>query len=273
MADGHLIFVAGPMFSDSERKGQDAIVRQLRRAGFRTYLAQTDGFEMRRLIEVMEDPSLQSLLLYQASLMVQHIGWCLEVHQILACDGVVLSLNGRVPDEGAVMESTLACAAGKPVVNYKDSSVTMWGLFDNPMVASLDQRWQPVRKLSDLPDAVTAAISGLPARPYTYRPPPYLAEAAKLGAFVEQNLSPLKVALVQAARGDITKALAALAPDLATPTDLRSVRKFLEDLLAGRLRVPAEVPQPSAPTARSSRWPVWLPRPRRTSRGGPRPTP
>ncbi len=138
---------------------------------------------------------------------------------------------------------------------------------------SLDQQWQPVRKLSDVPDAMRAAISGLPARPYSYRPPPYLAEAAKLGAFVEQNLSPLKVALVQAAREDITKALAALAPDLDTPIDQRSVRKFLEDLLAGRLRVPAQVPQPSAPMARSSRWPVWLPRPRRTSRGGPRPTP
>jgi hypothetical protein len=159
------------------------------------------------------------------------------------------------------------------VVNFKDSSITMWGLFDNPMVTSLDRDWQPVRKLSELQSVMTAAITRLPARPYTYRPPPYLAEAAKVGAYIEQNLDPLKAALVQAATGDIDKALAAMAPDLKTPTDLRSVRKFLEDLLAGKLRPPAQAPQPTAQTARSSRWPVWLPRPSRSGRTGKRTTP
>jgi nucleoside 2-deoxyribosyltransferase len=271
MADGQRIFIAGPMFSLADINGQRAIDRVLRRSSFETYLAPRDGFEMRKIIEVMEDPSLQSWLLYQASLMVQHIGWCLEIHQVLNCDGVVLNLNGRVPDEGSVMEATLGCAAGKPVVTYKDSSITMWGLFDNPMVASLDRQWQPVRRMADLPDAMNAALRTRPARPYTYRAPSYLAGAASLGAFVEKNLDPLKAALTKAAtRQNVTTALAALAPDLQTPIDLRAVRKFLQDLLAGTLLTPTPVRQP--PSTRPGRWPVWLPRPHGKSRPVPRPT-
>jgi nucleoside 2-deoxyribosyltransferase len=252
---GKLIFVAGPMFSNAERKEQATIARELRKGSYRTYLAQEDGFEMLQLIRAMETPQLQSELLYKASLMVQNIGWALEIYQLEQCDGLVLNLNGRVPDEGSVMEATMAFVIGKPVVTFKDSSVTMWGLFDNPMVAALDRTWQPVRKLNELSKAMNAAfVAAGPApdaTPYTYQPPQHLADVIALGEYVHQHRGQLRKALRQATQ-DIKTSLAALAPLLAAPANLSAVRAFLDAVLADQ--APQSAPSVSTPGWRSP-WP------------------
>jgi nucleoside 2-deoxyribosyltransferase len=231
-----LIFVAGPMFTDFERDEQQALTDLLEAAGYQVYVAHRDGFEMLRLIEVMEDPALQSDLLYMASLMVQKIGWCLEIAKIHECDGLLLNMNGRVPDEGAVMEASMAFTAGKAIVNYKDSSVTMWGIFDNPMVAALDGTWQPVRSRDQIVAAMQAALAAAPAAstvaPYQYAPPQYLQEVIDLGHFVEANKDALQQALLNATV-DITKSLATLAPLLTNSATLAQVKAFLDALLAG----------------------------------------
>jgi nucleoside 2-deoxyribosyltransferase len=248
-AASKLIFLAGPMFSIAERQEQGTLARLLRRAGFRVYAAHEDGFEMLELIRTMEDPDLQSEELYMASLMVQKIGWALEIYQISQADGLVLNMNGRVPDEGAVMEASMAFTAGKAVVNYKDSSVTMWGIFDNPMVAALDGSWQPVRKRAELVPTLKKALAAAAARPYTYRPPPHIREVIKLGEFVNAHKLPLRKALENATL-DTKTSLAALAPLLSQPADIASVRKFLDALLAG-----GTLPAPASTARLGTPWP------------------
>jgi nucleoside 2-deoxyribosyltransferase len=248
-----LIFVAGPMFTESERNEQLALTGLLENAGYQVYVAPRDGFEMLRLIDVMEDPDLQSDLLYMASLMVQKIGWCLEIAKLDECDGLLLNMNGRVPDEGAVMEASMAFTAGKAVVNYKDSSVTMWGLFDNPMVAALDGTWQPVRSPGQIVTAMQAALAAAPAAstvaPYRYAPPPYLQDVIDLGQFVEANKEELQQAL-ESATTDIKASLAALAPLLTNSATLAQVKAFLDALLAG-----GPPPAPASTARLAKPWP------------------
>lgn len=64
--------------------------------------------------------------------------FALDVRQVLLeCDGTVVNLNSRVPDEGAVVEGTIAWTAGKPVVLFKDGARSKIDGLDNPLVAGL----------------------------------------------------------------------------------------------------------------------------------------
>jgi hypothetical protein len=50
---------------------------------------------------------------------------------------VVVNLNGRVPDEGAVSEAAMAWCAGKALVGYKADGRSVFLGKDNPLVAGL----------------------------------------------------------------------------------------------------------------------------------------
>jgi hypothetical protein len=54
-----------------------------------------------------------------------------------ACQGLVLNMNGRVPDEGAVAEAAMAWVAGKAMVLYKADSRSLIQGSDNPLVLGL----------------------------------------------------------------------------------------------------------------------------------------
>jgi len=54
-----------------------------------------------------------------------------------ACQGLVLNMNRRVPDEGAVAEAAMALVAGKATVLYKAASGSLIQGSDNPLVLGL----------------------------------------------------------------------------------------------------------------------------------------
>jgi len=72
-------------------------------------------------------------------------------------DGVVINLNGRVPDEGAVVEAALAWSRGKPVVAYKADIRQLVASGDNPLVTGL-ARFQIVSEISHIPNAMATAL-------------------------------------------------------------------------------------------------------------------
>ena len=71
---------------------------------------------------------------------------------------VVANLNGRVADEGTVVEASLAWHAGKPLVLFKADARSMLGGSDNPMLTGLGE-FDVVDRLSALPRAVDEAIA------------------------------------------------------------------------------------------------------------------
>ena len=69
------------------------------------------------------------------------------------------NLNGRVPDEGMIVEAAIAFAAGKPLVLFKDDVRAPFGGYDNSMLTSL-ARGKIIKRLRELPSALESEISG-----------------------------------------------------------------------------------------------------------------
>lgn len=77
--------------------------------------------------------------------------FALDVYQVLVgCGSLVLNLNGRVPDEGAVSEAAMAWTLGKPVVIFKCDVRSKIHGRDNPLVAGLGG-FQTVSHVDELP--------------------------------------------------------------------------------------------------------------------------
>jgi nucleoside 2-deoxyribosyltransferase len=238
------IFLSGPMNSTSDVNGQMAISAVLKQT-FNVYLAPVDGVEISSLIDLLANPTLFSELFLRAALLVQQIGWAHEIYQLLSCDALVLNMDGRVPDEGAVAEAATAYMAGKPVVIYKNTVVTFWNFFNNPMVAALSSTWQVIADVCKLPEALTVALDDPPAgKGFEYTPPPNIQEAYDFGKYVSENLRPLMTALEEATE-DLPAALKGLEPAMG------SMQTFGEALIEGESARSAAMKAfgPSAPSS------------------------
>jgi hypothetical protein len=100
-----------------------------------------------------------------AQWMARQAIFALDVYQVLvSCEGTVVNLNGRVPDEGAVVEGAMAWTVGKAVVLFKDDARSKIDGLDNPLVAGLGA-FRLVSRSEELPRAMTRALSEHPALP------------------------------------------------------------------------------------------------------------
>jgi hypothetical protein len=102
----------------------------------------------------------------------------------------VFNLDGRTPDDGSVVETAAAFAAGKPIVIYKTSPITMLSGADNPMVEGLTGTWSYAEDVPSIAPALKTAIAG--AKPYTYAPPPNVAAQIAEGEKVWNVLSTMR---------------------------------------------------------------------------------
>ena len=187
MADKQRIFISGPMFSPADLWEGNVIKAALVEAGFDTYWAPVDGIEDERLIKNLQSP-LMALTYYQkVALLVQKLGWTLDIYMAtFGCDGMVMDMNGRVPDGGSIVEAANAYACGMPLVLYKETSITMWGPFNNPMIAALTKDWEPVDAVDKIAPALNEAIDAKDVD-YRYVPPPTFARDLAIGKFVSEN--------------------------------------------------------------------------------------
>jgi nucleoside 2-deoxyribosyltransferase len=131
----HRIYCAGPLFNRAEREEMAEIGRTLEGSGFSAFLPHRDVF-------VFEDVHREFLRggydSAEASRMVQQAIFWVDTYEVLsACQGLVLNMNGRVPDEGAVAEAAMAWMAGKAIVLYKADSRSLIQGSDNPIVLGL----------------------------------------------------------------------------------------------------------------------------------------
>ncbi|MFM0393106.1 nucleoside 2-deoxyribosyltransferase [Paraburkholderia phytofirmans] len=149
------VYCAGPLFNAAERTEMDSIAATLEAAGLTTFLPHRDGLEFAKL-----KPELEKLgaSVEEAADMLDRAIFSLDTYQLLRrCDVVVANLNGRVADEGTVVEASLAWHAGKPLVLFKADARSMLSGSDNPMLTGLGD-FDVVDRLSALPQAVLDAI-------------------------------------------------------------------------------------------------------------------
>ena len=119
-----------------------------------------DGIELAQVMGDINAPPLPADVMQLVMPFVRKLVFAVDVYQLLdRCRSVVFNLDGRVPDDGSVMEAAVGWTAGLPVVIYKTTPVTMLGGQDNPMVAGLAMRWTDVADVADLPRALAGAVA------------------------------------------------------------------------------------------------------------------
>ena len=151
----HRIYCSGPLFCAEEVGGMSAIAKVVEDAGFETFLPHRDGLEP--YVMRFGSTSLPSTMAAIRT-RVDYAIFSLDAYELVErCDAMVCNLNGRVPDEGMIVEAALAYAAGKPLVLYKDDARAPFGGYDNSMLTSL-VRGKIVGKISELPSVLKAGM-------------------------------------------------------------------------------------------------------------------
>lgn len=150
------VYCAGPLFNSSERKEMKAISKILKSASFNTFLPHEDGLEFSRLQAVLQRLGTSEL---SAGSILNRAIFSFDVYKLLNwSDAVVANLNGRVPDEGTIVESALAWYSGKAVVLYKNDDRSLINGFDNPMLGGLG-KFRVVDRIHDLPEAINEQLT------------------------------------------------------------------------------------------------------------------
>jgi nucleoside 2-deoxyribosyltransferase len=150
------IYCSGPLFCAEEVGGMSAIAKVLEDAGFQTFLPHRDGLET-YIMRFGNSSFLSTISGIRTR--IDYAIFSLDVYELIErCSAVVCNLNGRVPDEGMIVEAALAYAAGKPLVLFKDDVRAPFGGYDNSMLTSL-VHGKIVRKLKELPSALKSEMS------------------------------------------------------------------------------------------------------------------
>ena len=147
----------------------DQIAGALEREGWATFLPHRDGLET-PVMAAMRLPGA-SIASAPVNRMVRRAIFNLDTFQIVErCAGLVMNMNGRVPDEGAVAETAIAFAVGRPLVIYKDDARTMISGSDNPMLTGLSQTFSTVDSVAAIAPALRLAVRETPAHASTLAP-------------------------------------------------------------------------------------------------------
>jgi nucleoside 2-deoxyribosyltransferase len=93
------IYLAGPLFSEAEKKFNLELANKLESIGFSVFLPQRDGIEHNKPPYDMMEPDERRKAMFE-----------LDRDQIFEADIFLFILDGRVPDEGASVELGLAYA-------------------------------------------------------------------------------------------------------------------------------------------------------------------
>lgn len=152
------VYCAGPLFNEMERREMSAIAANLRQSGFEPFLPHADGLEFAKVQPYLAtqgyDAATAGRLLHEAI-------FALDVYQVVAgCGALVMNMNGRVPDEGAVSEAAMAWMLGKPVVIFKADARTKVSGRDNPLLIGLSD-FQTVDDIEQLGAALAARQAAL----------------------------------------------------------------------------------------------------------------
>ncbi len=185
MESGPLVYCSGPLFSPEEMAAMAHIAAVLESAGHRTFLPQRDGLEA-YVLRHAGHPLASAWPISRIRSVFGRAIFALDVYQCLErCDALVFNMNGRVPDEGAVAETALAWASGRPLVIYKRDDRSPFHGEDNSMVTGLAYGGATIDRSGELPRAVERVIAAVRERcqePSQAPRPPFVEDAVRRGA-------------------------------------------------------------------------------------------
>ena len=112
----------------------EQIASVLEQEGYSVFLPQRDGLEFARLFPRFLERGMSA---ENAQKILNMAIFSLDVFQILDSQGLLLNMNGRVPDEGAMVEAGIAWAHNKAVVVFRSDSRSLIEGNCNPLVMGL----------------------------------------------------------------------------------------------------------------------------------------
>jgi nucleoside 2-deoxyribosyltransferase len=124
-----LIYLAGPLFSEAERRFNLELAERLEALDFRVFLPQRDGVERGK-------PPYDAMTPEER----RHAMFHLDRSMILESDVFLFVLDGRVPDEGACVELGIAYCQKE----LQDSEKLLIGLHTDPRAAFIGARLKPM---------------------------------------------------------------------------------------------------------------------------------
>ncbi len=144
------VYCAGPMGGPDDFAAMRELSRRLREAGYSTFTPVDDGFPLLEIFGQMEAAGWSRHRQAEAKYYLMAAVFALDVFNVLANSRILVanlcpfercSVN---PDSGTIVELSLACAFGKPVIAYKTDAVRYFPVgstirdgWDNPMTVGL----------------------------------------------------------------------------------------------------------------------------------------
>lgn len=124
-----LIYFAGPLFSEAERRFNFELAERLEALGFDVFLPQRDGVEREKPPYDAMTPEERRRAMFD-----------LDQSRILDSDIFLFLLDGRVPDEGACVELGIAYCQRE----LQASEKLLIGLHTDPRAAFIGARLNPM---------------------------------------------------------------------------------------------------------------------------------
>ena len=184
------VYCSGALFSPEDVSAMNQIAEVLEKSGYDTFLPHRDGLEA-FVTNHIGSPLANSVFFRPLRKLVNKWLFAYDIYQIVErCDCFVFNMNGRVPDEGGVVETALAFASGKPVLLYKNDVRTLSHGYDNPMLLGASGTFSTVGDITAIPAALERLIEKMIAfAGNTYAGdniPPQVKEVSQLGSKVDR---------------------------------------------------------------------------------------
>jgi nucleoside 2-deoxyribosyltransferase len=183
------VYCAGPLFNESERDEMSRIGAALRLAGFETFVPHADSLEFAQVHPHLAAHGYDATQIGQV---IHRAIFALDTYQVICgCGSLVLNMNGRVPDEGAVAEAAMAWTLGKPIVIFKADARSKISGRDNPLIVG-QADFETVDEIQQLGPRLAARVIELALDPEWHVPcPPHLHDTLSAGGRLWQRIEQL----------------------------------------------------------------------------------
>jgi nucleoside 2-deoxyribosyltransferase len=184
------VYCSGALFCPEEVSAMTEISRVLEGAGYKAFLPHRDGVEA-FVLNSVNNPVANLAVFRPVARFISRATFALDISKILDCDCFVFNLNGRVPDEGGVVETGVAFATGKPVVIYREDRRDHDGPAHNPVLAGAACGFRTVASIDEIPAVLDAAVSlldSLGTGRNAVSEAPFMQEVASFGRKVDAVL-------------------------------------------------------------------------------------
>ena len=151
------IYCAGPLFNPKEQEEMSQIASTLEESGYSVFLPQRDGLEFAKLFPCFLERGISS---HDGQLILNMAIFSLDVSEIMDSDGLLLNMNGRVPDEGAMVEAGIAWARNKVIVIFRSDTRSLIEGSCNPLVLGLSD-FSLVSTYHEVASAFEAKFAGV----------------------------------------------------------------------------------------------------------------